>query len=399
MIRVFLLLLLALPLQAQYTVESVPDPKRSGVGYVSDPDNYLSAEEREAINVLLGALEDSTTAQVAVVLLQSIGEENPKDFATRLFAEWGIGQASKDNGLLILSVMDQRRTEFETGYGMEAVLPDIYCYRIGMQELVPSFREEKYGEGILKALTRISEILQDPDMSADIRAEISGEKEQPFEFNIRYLWFFVAFNAFVVFLIMLRLRWIFQNKDDLYDKYLAVRPWMSLFFLILSPLLYLPLFFYLKNVLKKLRAHPRYSKVNGKPMHRLAEGEEDAYLKRGQITEEHVGSVDYDVWVTDEGDDVQILAYLSRFSGYSTCKQCRYKTFHHEKTVVLKAATYSSSGLEEKRYHCKNCDYRESRQVVIPQKVRSSGGSGGSSRGGGSWGGGRSGGGGAGVGW
>jgi uncharacterized protein len=397
MIRVLLFLLLALPLQAQYTVATVPDPKQRGGGYVSDPDNILSEDERKAINALVASIEDSTTAQIAVVLLNSIGEENPKDFATRLFAAWGIGQASKDNGLLILSVMDQRRTEFETGYGMEAVLPDAYCYRIGMQDLVPSFREGRYGEGILKALTRIGEILMDPEAAADIRAELNRKDDFTIDIDRNWVLLFIAFNAFVVFLIMLRLRWVFRNKDDLYDKYLSVKPWTSLFFLLLSPLLYLPLYFYMKQVLKKLRSQPRYSKINGKPMRCLTDAEEDAYLQRGQLTEEQLGSVDYDVWVTENGDDVLVLKYEQRFTGYSYCTKCRYKTFHHERTVVLKAATYSSSGLEEKQYSCKNCGYREHRKVVIPQKVQSSGGSG--SSGGGSWGGGSSGGGGAGVSW
>ena len=59
--------------------------------------------------------------------------------------------------------MDQRRTEFETGYGLEGILPDLLCYQIGMQELVPEFREGRYGLGLIKAVIRITTILENPE--------------------------------------------------------------------------------------------------------------------------------------------------------------------------------------------------------------------------------------------
>ena len=123
-----------------FTPQTVPDPKKTGGGYVSDPGGVLKTAEVAELNRLIAAIEDSSTAQIAVVVLPSIGEESPKEFATALFETWGIGQRETDNGLLILVVMDQRRTEFETGYGLEGVLPDITCYRVGMETLVPTAR-------------------------------------------------------------------------------------------------------------------------------------------------------------------------------------------------------------------------------------------------------------------
>jgi len=65
---------------------------------------------------MLQALEDSTLTEVAVVLVESIGDENIELFATDLFAKWGIGKEKDNNGLLILFVEDQRAIRFETGY-------------------------------------------------------------------------------------------------------------------------------------------------------------------------------------------------------------------------------------------------------------------------------------------
>ena len=142
--------------QTSYTIESVPNPKSGGNGYVSDPDDILSPEDEIRLNQLISEMEDSTTAQLAVVIVQSIGTVNPKYFTTELFNHWGIGQADVDNGLLIFTVMDQRRTEFETGYGLEGVLPDVICYRIGMQELVPEFKLGNYGQGLINAVKAIN---------------------------------------------------------------------------------------------------------------------------------------------------------------------------------------------------------------------------------------------------
>lgn len=416
-ILIFTCLVWQLPAQSGlvYTIQTVPDPKQTGTGYVSDPDNFLTPADKSELNQRLADIENATTAQIAVVMLGSIGQENPKDFATRLFEHWGIGKADRDNGLLILSVMDQRRTEFETGYGMEAVLPDAYCYRIGMQELVPHYREGRYGEGLLKTIDRIGKILLDPESSPDITSSsglpdrtIPNEQKRP-AFLVWLLGITLFFHIGYAVLLWLRVRWVLHNKDDLYDKYQAMRPLNSFLFLFIAPVFYLPAYYWIERLLHKLRNQPRFSKVNGKAMRKLNEEEEDRFLAQGQITEEEIGSVDYDVWATDDEDDVLILRYAQQYSKYSECPQCRYRTWYLARTSVVRKATYTSAGLREKLYLCKNCNYRKVDQQVIPKLTESSGSvasggfsgrSGGAGRSGSSsWGGGRSGGGGAGVSW
>jgi uncharacterized protein len=405
-----LLLLLAICLgavaaysQRAYTPETIPDPKRAGSGYVSNPDAIISTAEVAELNNLIAALEETATAQIAVVIVNSIGQEDPKDFATRLFERWGIGQAGKDNGLLIFTVMDQRRTEFETGYGLEGVLPDAVCYRIGMQELVPHFREGQYGQGLLAAVRRIKATLEDPAALEEIRLERQPRSARsPIPGTPPVLGWYLAINGLFHLILLIWLIYTATSKQDLYDRYRSVRRVYSAFFIFLFPIPYLALYFYLRRHLRYLREHPRYSTTTGKLMHKLSEKEDDAFLDSGQVTEEEIGSVDYDVWVTDEEDDVLILRYARRFSKYSACPKCQYRTYCHERTRTIRAATYSHSGQQEVIHSCKNCNYVERRLVTIPKKQRSSGGGGsfgGGSSGGGSWGGGRSGGGGGGVRW
>ena len=403
----FLLLTLSSALgSVDYTVETVPNPKNGGNGYVSDPDGYLSVNEISAINGLLANLEDSSTAQVAVVLLESIGQENPKDFATRLFNHWGIGQADVDNGLLILSVMNQRRTEFETGYGLEAVLPDVICYRIGMQQLVPYFKNEQYGPGLIAAIMEIKLLLENPEVIEEIWSDSPKRPRSEAWGPLGALPAGLRWYIMIAFLLHVGLiSWIVLTlfgKGDLYDKYIHLRNVRLIPLLILFPLPYILVYIYLRRKLKELRHQPRFSKVNGKPMTLLAEYEEDDFLERGQITEEEIGSADYDVWVTDNGDDILILRYSKFQFKYKKCPSCSYTTYHRARSRVIRAATYSSSGLRKDTYECKSCAYTVTKSVTIPQKTRSSSGGssgGGGGGGGGSWGGGSSGGGGAGVSW
>lgn len=395
--------------QQAYQYHTIPNPKSSGTGYVSDPDNILSRSAVDTLNVLLTRLEQNNTVQVAVVLVNSIGDRNPKDFAYQLFNHWGIGQAKNDNGLLIFTVMDQRRTEFETGYGLEGVLPDVVCYRIGMQELVPYFREGKYGEGLIAAVKSIKATLENPEAAR----EVDARQDQPGGYSRRKtfddimgiplpLAVYLVISVIIGAIILMRVIAVVRSKEDMYDKYLSIRKSSFLWLIFLFPVPYILIYLYTRRMMSKFRNAPRFSPVNGKPMHKLNETEDNRFLEEGQITEEEIGSVDYDVWVTDDEDDVMVLRYATRWSKYKKCPECGFITYYLARTKIVRHATYSSTGKKELTYKCKHCNYRKVRYQTIPKKTSgSSSGGGGFSGGGGSssWGGGSSGGGGAGVSW
>ncbi|MBK8879409.1 MAG: TPM domain-containing protein [Haliscomenobacter sp.] len=386
-----------------FTVETVPNPKRSGTGYVSDPANFLNSGEIARINELIADLEDSTTAQVAVVILPSIGEENPKEFATALFNHWGIGQRATDNGLLVLVVMDQRRTEFETGYGLEGILPDALCYRIGMQELVPYFQQKQYGQGLIAAVQRFKSILENPESTEEIYAD-PGQNSAPSRDLWIFLWIYLILNLVFHVWALTYIFNVLNGKGELYDKYHALRKARNYLLLVFFPVPFILVFVWVGRKIHQLRFQPRFSKKTGAPMRLLSESEEDQYLEKGQVTEEEIGSADYDVWATESGDDLLILRYAKPFTRYSRCPNCKFVTYYQSETTTIRSATYSHSGLKELTYCCKNCNYTHTKSIVIPKLTASSSSSSGGFRSGGggsssSWGGGRSGGGGAGVSW
>lgn len=146
-------------LAREFDVSSVPNPRLSG-GFLSDPDGIVDAAQKNTIDELLIALERDSTVEFAVVVLPGIGARVPKDFAVELFNTWGIGKAGKNNGLLMLLVMDQRSWEFETGYGLEGVLPDAVLKRIGEQSIPAHFRQGRYGDGIVSAVKSVDAVVR-----------------------------------------------------------------------------------------------------------------------------------------------------------------------------------------------------------------------------------------------
>ena len=122
-------MVLGLSAQQVWTVQTVPNTRiESNEIHVSDPDGYLSDSAEMNINTALCAIRDQ--ADVFLVTLRSIGDADPKHFATELLNYWGIGDAETNNGVLLLFVEDQHALEFETGYGAEATLTDAKCERI-----------------------------------------------------------------------------------------------------------------------------------------------------------------------------------------------------------------------------------------------------------------------------
>ena len=159
--RLFIALLvwLAIPLSAQqvWTVRSVPNTRlESNQIHVSDPDDILSDSCEQLINTSLEAIRDQ--ADVFVVALNSIGDADIDVFANELFNRWGIGDAERNNGVLLLLAKEQHDFKFETGYGAEETLTDARCQRIFEDHMVPFFREDDYEGGLCSCVTQVLEV-------------------------------------------------------------------------------------------------------------------------------------------------------------------------------------------------------------------------------------------------
>jgi uncharacterized protein len=182
---------------AQYTPATVPNTKLVNNSYVSNPDQIISESTVAQINNLLTDLEQKTTAQIAVVVLDSIGDADIFDFTQELFNLWGIGGANS-NGLMILLAKDKRTVRFHTGYQLEGPLPDVVCKQIQVNNMVPAFKAGDYDAGMLAGVGEVYKILTDPAYAAEIANAGDDEISDYTVFAIFVLAFFGA-----IFLITL----------------------------------------------------------------------------------------------------------------------------------------------------------------------------------------------------
>ena len=115
---------------------------------IHDEAGILSTEEVSKLEAKLTEHEKSSSNQIAVLIMKSLEDENLEDFSMKVAEKWKIGQKGKDNGVLLLFFMDDKKDRIEVGYGLESVLPDAICKRILTKEVEPKFKEKKYYEGI-----------------------------------------------------------------------------------------------------------------------------------------------------------------------------------------------------------------------------------------------------------
>jgi len=123
---------------------------------VTDLAGVLSPEQKQALENKLVAIDDSSSNQIAVVILPTL-EGNPiEEYATKLFRTWGIGNKKSRNGVLLLIAIQDKKIRIETGYGLEGAIPDITANSIIDNDIKPAFRQQAYYEGIDKATDDIA---------------------------------------------------------------------------------------------------------------------------------------------------------------------------------------------------------------------------------------------------
>lgn len=146
-------------------IDQIPNPRRTQGNWVSDVANILQPETEQRLNTLISQLQAANGSEIAVVTIpDSAPLTSPKELATQLFHSWGIGQKGRDNGLLFLISLGDRRVEIETGYGLEAVLPDAKVGRIIKEQIAPAFKAGNYDAGSLAGTEAIVQSLQGKDI-------------------------------------------------------------------------------------------------------------------------------------------------------------------------------------------------------------------------------------------
>ncbi|MFH1427265.1 MAG: TPM domain-containing protein [Patescibacteria group bacterium] len=142
-------------------------------GYVNDYTNTFSLEQKQALEDKLNQFGKDTTNELAIVIINSLEGDTIENFAVELFKDWGIGEKGKDNGVLMLVALEDRKIRIEVGYGLEGALTDAQSSWIINQVMKPAFRNNDYYNGINEAADKIimaakGEYVPSADSQADM---------------------------------------------------------------------------------------------------------------------------------------------------------------------------------------------------------------------------------------
>lgn len=135
-------------------------PEPQGERPVHDYAELLEPAEREQINDLLIAYADTTSTQIAVVIIDSLKGADPNLYAAELGQAWGLGQKDQENGLIFLIAKADRKLAIQNGYGLEQYLTDAKTKLIIENYIVPYFKKDRYFEGIQMGVIQIMNLLQ-----------------------------------------------------------------------------------------------------------------------------------------------------------------------------------------------------------------------------------------------
>lgn len=121
-----------------------PTPAR----LVNDFTNTLTPDQQDALERRLVAYDDSTSNQIAIVIVATTNDYAPVDYATKLGRAWGVGNKKTNNGVVILIAKNDHQIFIAPGYGLEGALPDITCNSIIENEIKPNFKADDYFHGL-----------------------------------------------------------------------------------------------------------------------------------------------------------------------------------------------------------------------------------------------------------
>jgi uncharacterized protein len=124
-------------------------------GYVTDLAGMLSPVERQRLEQMLLAFEQSDSTQIAVLTIPSLEGDSLEDFSIRTVDAWKTGQKGKDNGVLLLVSKGDRKVRIEVGRGLEGVLTDLLAGRIVDQVITPRFKAGQMDEGFEAGISAI----------------------------------------------------------------------------------------------------------------------------------------------------------------------------------------------------------------------------------------------------
>lgn len=139
----------------QFEIPAKPKEQTSVYDYIK----LLPAGQKTTLEQKLIRYSDSTSTQIVVAIINSTEGEDINYLGAQWGEKWGIGQADKDNGVLILLAKGDRKIAINTGYGVEGSLTDAMSKRIITNIIIPEFRNDDYYAGLDKGADAVFAVL------------------------------------------------------------------------------------------------------------------------------------------------------------------------------------------------------------------------------------------------
>lgn len=149
MLRTFYLLCLLFSTPITFAQKAVPELWSQRV---HDDAKVLSAAVVDQLELQLKEYEDSTSNQIAILIISSLEGDVLEDYSMRVAEKWQLGSKKNDNGVLLLIAIDDHKMRIEVGQGLEGVLTDAHSNRIIRNEMAPNFRRGDYDAGVKAAI-------------------------------------------------------------------------------------------------------------------------------------------------------------------------------------------------------------------------------------------------------
>lgn len=164
-IALLVILMMVFSIISSYAFSIPPVPTRDI--YVQDYASIMSKEIKEDMLRMSYILQEKTSAELVVVTVTSLENRSIEEYALEIFRQWGIGTATKNNGVLLLIAPHDRDMRIEVGYGLEGAINDGKAGAI-LDEMIPYFQDGDYDKGISVAYSLlIHEIAREYDIDVN----------------------------------------------------------------------------------------------------------------------------------------------------------------------------------------------------------------------------------------
>ncbi|MED4922149.1 TPM domain-containing protein, partial [Weizmannia sp. CD-2023] len=132
-------------------------PKPAGDIYVQDFAGVLTDSQKQELVSLGRQLDEQTKAQVAVLTVDTTGKDTNIDaYANKAFRQYGLGNKTMNNGVLLVVAVKDRKIRIEVGYGLEGALPDGKVGRILDQYAIPYLKENKPDAAVINTYKKLA---------------------------------------------------------------------------------------------------------------------------------------------------------------------------------------------------------------------------------------------------